>query len=427
MIDSEQETSEARNHNDVSKISQGFELAAGMLISDYKIAALLLVLFGFPQIIFETMGGAATFANLTILWSLNILISAAVLYFVAIRWLKRLSFNQVRPTLASFILLLVLEVVQVSLYGIPTLILGSPAPEVVKFFFSLFLVPGIVLVFRYFFYFIPVTLGVTSIPEIMSMARSIALKEPWIVIKIILGPFAIMTLLSSLSLALSPDGRLLSVSLLSIVLSQTYSILSTYCALAFGLLLMEDQVWRRFELDPYRKARFTTIALSGHRYLSSALLPKNATKILVVGFLVFMGNQFKAPTLKPGPEISIVASKVQDKNLVVTLRIKDQKYNFRGFNPLLFGLAGNKRQSYPDNSLSSRPSKIWLNDNEITSSANSITGPGPFKLELEFETTRPEVELKSLQDLHLWYLLYKVEQILPNSQSSSDSSGGLPS
>jgi hypothetical protein len=264
------------------------------------------------------------------------------------------------------------------------------------------------LLFRYYFYFLPLLLEERSLRAVAATARAFTAADPWLTMRVLAAPFAVEWLAASILQTPSPDGRILIVAQLVAACDGLFWLLSIYLGLACGLVLLDDRSWRAGRLDPYRAPRLATLAAQGSAWLAQALRPKNGVKMMLVAALIGLGNLAAMMATAPAPSFQVDAMKIDGQNLILDLSLRDERYLFRGFNPQFLRLAGEA----PSESVAPVPSQIFVDDEPLSPAVFQIPERAPsVRLRLEFRTNRSTQGLKDLEDLHLWYLGSRVMRL----------------
>jgi hypothetical protein len=111
----------------------------------------------------------------------------------------------------------------------------------------------------------------------------------------------------------------------------------------------------------------------------------------------------------PAVVITTKESSAAGNKVIIRLELSDSDYQFRGFSPFAFALAGEKRTI-----IANTPSKVVLNGEEVSglSTLQKFRTAGETsELILEFKANRSDEELLSLKDLWLWYNSVKIAHI----------------
>ena len=128
--------------------------------------------------------------------------------------------------------------------------------------------------------------------------------------------------------------------------------------------------------------------------------------------------------LPPAPELSVIGLEIKGKELTVQLHAKDEQYRFRGFRPIFFALAGEKRSV-----VSKSPTEVTMREADGDVKLQ-VPARDEAHLELRFSTPRAGEELKLLEDLYLWYKnvrVFKLDMsaavVLPEAEAAPNADG----
>ena len=266
--------------------------------------------------------------------------------------------------------------------------------------------PGLVLSFAFFFFFIPFASGVRHPLVALARARVIIGEEPMLPLKVIVTPLALETLIAAIISSASPDGSSRAVQAFAACFSGLGNALIPFIACAYAFQRMPQKEWESYKLDKYRHARMSTLAIAGNQLLTGSLKPSNGVLLLVVSLFVMSGNFMRAASQPP--EVKTIVNKIEivaDK-LTVELSLHDEKLQFRTFHPFALSVAGETRTIICAKSTSIRktgdPAEI----------VGRLPGESPnLSLTITFECTRSGKELAALQDLYLWHLNAKLVKL----------------
>lgn len=390
--------------NTDDKVLSPYSVASGLIAQDYKILPLLYLLLIFPQLISNFFEEMPALLQL----SLERLAQLVFISIVTLRWIKtfkkeNLKLN-VRSLIAYFItgylvwmtvlMPLLIPVVEGNMSGAASL--------------SVFLlIPALFLLNKYFFYFFPMLNGITNPRKVMESSLSITQAERNLPYKTLITGFGYLSLIVTSLLAFSPDGRSLTVNFLVGLASGILWLIHTYVSLGAALVHWSDKDWHENKLEPYRNARLASISFAAPRLLTHFLLPKQGLLALSVSLLIWFGNMLALEGLKPAPEITIVSAAMKDdKTLSVVLDLEDKEYEFRGFQPLFFHLAGEKGVVVSEGVKVFDPAKP---EDDIKFGLQQ--SDQKVKLQLDFQCTRNAEGMKKLEDLYLWYRSYRLYKI----------------
>jgi len=383
----------------------GYRVASGLLWQDRLALLLAYWILVLPQIL--------DLVDLSFLglpaYSLIGLERVSQLIFLAWltgRWIKRLRRNKIglssRPVVSFFII----GFLTWSALIIPLLLQFTAAPAGVKSLSFVMLIPLVVLINRYFFYFFPLLCGIHPLKETLESSQSINAPDQLMSLRTFAAPIGIFSLLIAVIMAFSPDGRDLWVNILAAVASGFFWFLHCYLALAFALVYWNDRDWHRAGLDPYRQARLQTISLAGPVYLSKIIGARRGVIAIICSLLVWSANLMRLETTPPAAQINLESAEVSKDLVTLKLHLSDPDYGFRGFQPIHFHLAG--EQGAP---VSSKMESAKING-ETDDAFFVIPGDlNQTELTLSFRANRSGTALAKLEDLHLWYRHAKIMKL----------------
>lgn len=402
------------------------KLAAGLLAADHTLVLYCYPFLTLPLFVEEFVNRfSPTFAF--VLSGGERTIELIFLFLLGIRWADKLrAQNETLPSPGileqanfrafTFARLLLTGFVLWALVIFPPALSIAGGKFQSTIFLALFL-PGIILSYRYFMYFFPILFS----PRGQSMARSLHsaaqfVKSDFLLpFRILAAPLGISTLISSLCAAPFPDGRDIYLSLLGDLFSPLLWVLSCYLGLAFALLMLSEKEWRELGLDPYRHARLDTLSILSPGWLASILSVRSGIKFLIVGSLVWAGNQIRLELMPPPGEITIKSVEVAEDTVTMNIEVKDLKYDLRAFQPVNLRLAGEKYLETSDSSAVIAPSPEKVISPETTDSPDlRFYVPHttePVQLTLIFKALRSGEQLTALQDLYLWYRHARIAQV----------------
>jgi len=394
---------EAQSYPD--KVKAGYLLASSLIIQDWRYILYRLPLFLVPAFL-ATLLPQTISSRVVIDLSFRI-IALIVIFLIVGRWIARLRVNS-QQIGARVFLLLALTGFAYHLLMVGPIVLMTLLPPGLAPLSLVLLVPSLYLALRYYFYFIPVMLGVRGAGSILKRSASLTHQSIWLPLQILLAPFAVALLVSRLILVFSPDESSQSLTMLSEASFGIFYFISTYMALSMALVMMPEKHWSDANLDPYRGSRLNTILLLGSDWLARYLRPGSGALILSVALLVWAGNGVRALTIAPSVSLEVIASNVTEEGIELELYAHDIGSGFRSFYPGLLNLAG--KAGTP---LSARPQSI-----QVQGESTAIFRPlspqleGPVHLLLVFETDRSSEELRAMEGVFLWYRQYKIQELL---------------
>lgn len=363
------------------------------------------------------LGEGPILSNLAYVAFLDGILGLLFVFIVSWRWRNKLSRQKKSITSHTVLVFFLLGFAQWALYSLPMLMLLTPLPQPATFGLLMLCCIGMVLSYRFFFYFFPAILGLGSFKQILIIAHSYYLQDRSLAIKVLLAPFAIAMFFSHAVLVFYPDQRDTLTVFLSLALSGIFTVLATYLGLAASIVHLDDINWRQANLDPYRQDRLATVAFHSPKWLENQLVFKPALFTLLFAGMLILGNYFKAESMAPAAKLKIVdyslssiateANKEAESDLKnrsklkLTLDLNDSEYKFRGFSPSNFRLAGESGRI-----VAFSPSSIIFSGKSLDT-ADVLPRKEQLELTIEFETTRETQELSRLKDLYLYYRSYQ--------------------
>lgn len=394
-----------------------YRLAAGMAARDFPLILLLYPILLIPVAV-EQWLLPVSLGELVVALIVDRTCELIVLAIIGTRWIGRLRPEGPRPRLISLLpRLFVAGFLVWSAIVLPVL-LGLKADAEWSFLIGLcLLAPGSAFAFRHLFYFIPILIGVRSLREIFYEARQITAEDRLMPFRVLVGPFALMLLFVTLSIAPVPDGRSIFFSTLSSSFTGIFWILSTYLGLAFGFRGISLSRWRAQRMDHYRDERFDTISLKAPNALAKLMTARVGFRILAVALFFMLGNYTRSATIPPSPHIAMNSVAVDGSKVRVELTLSDPRYKFRAFSPSNFMLAG--ESGIP---ISKEIPHVKV-DGKSVEGAAVPRGVDQFGLTLDFETNRSDSDLRELEDLWLWYQFVKLFPIPKNMLAGSNKEG----
>jgi hypothetical protein len=258
---------------------------------------------------------------------------------------------------------------------------------------------GIFWSLRYYFFFAVTALLGKSIKSSAETSLIISKRQPLAALRSLLGPLGIAAMATVLIVALQPDGRSLWINVAAASMEAVFWLLSTYTALAFATVCIEEHDWMTAGLAPYRTDRLRTLQTQGESRLATILTPAAGIKLLVVALLVLFASLAREQRIPPAISVAVKNIELGDYKIKVTLEVSDPNYLFRGFKPAAFSVRTKSDTPIADNltraSLSASKQEVLL---FMPSSDGS-----PRELFIEFESTKSRENLQGIENAWLWY------------------------
>lgn len=393
-------------------------VAAGLLWEDRTKAALWYLILISPALCGSALGARSEGAVIMLRVFARVL-DLAFLYVVWVQTLRKLSRNEFSGSFYSFGLLLIIGCLTWIAMLVPGVFAG---PQTLTGAAPLLLplsLTALICSYVFFFYHVPLILNHRSPRKILSLAYSFVARDWLLPVKVMAGPAGLMYLMLGLIAIPAPDGRYAAALYLSDLIGGTFWVLCTYTGLAAALLYLTDDDWRSAKLDPYRQARLTTLAMQSSEILKFILKPSHGYQMLAVSLIVWAGNYARLSEMPPTPHISVVSLHAQDRRVHLSLDLTDERFSFRGFQPLHFRLGGAKGKW-----ISNFPERASIPGDPRDARFGFSTAATKNRLLLEFVADRPHDELAELEDLFLWY---RGARLLKLNFKIPDHSAGKPS
>jgi hypothetical protein len=408
--------------NGSKPLAPAFALAAGLVWQDRLVLIPWYLLLVAPEWILVMLHGPSNEAILFCQLAACTL-EIVFMYYVCRRWICRLSRTPKQPyELSAFFRLLLIGYAFWMMLVVPLVLSMYLSPEQ-RLIPLMMLIPALIIMLRFYFYFFPAALHERSVGTILQQAKQFTENDKMLALKVLAAPIGLMLLSSSLIGSISPDGRERIVLWLASLTEGIFPILKAYLGFAVALYLLNDAEWHKQELDPYRNARLNTLELGAPAWLAKLLSPKTGVYLIAMGILVWIANQGRAVQLPPTPTIGlqqVVVEQVENSSagsstssisgepasspdarsqIVIELDLHDSQYHFRGFFPHFFNLSGESGVL-----VASQPASILVNgiplDTEVLRAFSSMD---QMTLKLTFFSDRSTEQLTALEDLHLWY------------------------
>lgn len=384
--------------------SPAYGIACGMLAQDWKMLFPLYLFLIAPQVV-ATLVSADDARDALFFMLAGRIVDLIFLFLVGMNWLRRFSLKARAFSLKPLFPIVSVGSALWMLFMVPLAAQFAPVPEVLKLALLVLLIPAVMINLRLFFFFVPLLLGQRPSREASDFARTYTAHDPYLALKIILGPAALSLLITNLISSFSPDERSIVVNTLVDLSAGIFWLLTTYVATAHAFLQMPEAAWHANGLDPYRQARLTTLSMRGAAWFAKILSPKKTLALVLLSVLIWSGNFLRLSEMPPAPALVVDALDTQGHSLAITLSAKDGTYHFRGFRPIFFALAGPQRGI-----VSKWPERVAL-----AGSAQDVRlGLPPSDaatLRLEFTTERSAEDLVKLEDLYLWYRNVKLQKL----------------
>lgn len=396
-----------------------YELTAGLIAVDLRLLLISYPIISLPSVIEDFLNPLNSFTAL----ALSLTEKVLQLIFLCVfshRWANRLRKDPKELSFASLLNILITGLVLWCLLALPPFIALRTDKSDFDFLPSLLLlglIPGVVIGFRYWMYFLPMSFGRKPLLQSLVIAKSFVVVDKWLPLKTLVGPLGVSLLLMSLLSIPYPDGRSAALNGLIDITSGLIWLLSCYTSLAFGLLMLSEKSWYELSLDPYREARLSTIVLQSVWPLTNLLNVKAGLRMLLLSALIWFGNIIRLEFMPPSGRVEVVSAFAEEDKAFVQLKITDQGFKFRGMQPVAFSLAGGQfieSGANPSHIVCRYPNIVRVADAKNPSDNFLFSlprQPGELTVDLEFQCSRSGAALRELEDLFLWYRKVKLDQI----------------
>ena len=386
------------------KLPSDYRIAIGLLMKDR-----LILVPGFLVLLLPFLVGLVWNQQSLISLLIERLIQIAYLAFVSFRWIEIFTVRSFKPQLSlskRLFRIFLFELAIWSTLSIPTLAQMSALPPETKMIFLFLLVPGVYLWFTYYFCFFPIMIGLQNWKDIFTEARNITANNFFLPLKTLIFPLAIISLLSGLLAAISPDGRHEIIVYLQILIAPLFWIFSVYLSVAIALRYTSDRVAHEAAIDPYREGRLATQSILCPTWLENLLRIRNASVLFLLSIIIWVSTLVRLESLAPAANIELKKVIVEGNTTKILIDAKDPQFSFRGFYPIHFAMAGEKRAVI---------SKLIKSAKEVGQDEDLRLGIPEdrdyIQMELLFETERTGDALLQLEDVYLWYRGIKLLKI----------------
>jgi len=378
-----------------------YHIAAGFLWEDRSILLPLLLILTVPGAMALLYEPLSTQYPILIGITKRI-VDLSVLLFVCHRWIDRLQVEGHSLNTDTIFRFLSAGLGMWLLFEVPLLGIQAQFSPTLTLLAIFLFIPATIVALRYFFYFFPIVLQIDKVTEILAVTRSYTMQNRFLAVKALLAPLAIMMFLVALTLAISPDERESYVTWLKVASTESFWLLSTYLAVAFGFTNLKAAEWSTYGFKPEREELLKGLESYGPQWIGKILKPKNGVKIILLSLLIGVGNQVRLFNTPPSVTFNVQSIEIEGSTIRLTIDLTDEEFHFSGFTPFGLTLAGEKGQSIVQPLRS--PQKVFV-DGVPVSWTDLVVSKDTINLTLtvEFTTNRTSDSLKKLEDLHLWY------------------------
>jgi hypothetical protein len=414
LSDSEQETQVKNPKGAIDAERQKFalgpytELASAFLRIDRHFLWALLAFASAPQILYLTLGEAlhvhARTANL-----LNILVEVAILGLVAVRWIPSISGKRENSLLVATLYFFLWAFAFALLAAAPGLLFSGQfegfdiAPTLVlALAFAMGL--SIFLLFRFFFYFVPIFSGFFGRKDVLSLSAVMTRGRILLPVYVLIPPIAVVSLTGALAEALLFNVKGMLPDIVLALIGATQPILSAYLAIAVSITALPKDLHKRLGWSEEVPSRVHALCAWKLKWIARIFEFRRALALLVVSVLLWSGNLMRSESVAIGFTSHVEKIEIQDQLIRLDLHLRDTDEDLsRAVNPALFRLAGPKSEEF-----SKGPPKVILAGKALPLMA-SLPRKKELRLQLEFEVPRKASDIRSLKDLNLWYQSKRVE------------------
>ncbi len=377
-----------------------FRIAAGMLRADVVFLLPLLALLSVTTIA-STLLPLEEFSTVLTLLVADRTLQLVVVSLIALRWSARFE-SHARSNHARII-----TARRIILWGfgiwctlsLPRLLAEFVNNSAIQMALIASVGLGIFWSLRYYFFFAMTALLGKTIRNSAQSAIRIARQQPQAALRSLLGPLGITALVTVAILALQPDGRSLWINACAASAEAVFWLLSTYTALAFAVVFIEEYEWRTAGLVPYRSDRLKTLEAQGRQQLATLLSPATGLKLLALSLLLLFASLAREQRIPPAASISVKNVEISDYKVKVTLEVADSTYRFRGFKPAVFSI-----RTKSDTPVADELTRATLSaDKDEVLLFMPSTDGSPRDLFVEFKSTKSRENLATIENAWLWY------------------------
>lgn len=401
--DSDPDSIDARRALRKTALERAHRLAIGMAIEDRHSLLIWLLVIALPELLVtftETLSPPMVVGA----YLLRESFSLYFMYRIANKWtayFKEGDFKVRAPDFHSklrpFAMLTMFLWLPLML---PSIFAGYTNSEEWRLLAGAIYIAGLLIYFQFYFYFVPLLMGARNPNEVFQGATAIFRQYKLLPVLAAGVPRILLIIPVAVATALSPDQRYLSVTGIILALEVLCWIVQVYLSIGYGLVFCPDNLWRHYEMDRYRQARFSTVTVLAPEPAFHLLRGKNLFKVFLLGLLINTANYMQLLQLAPAPEINPVGLSINDSELTVNLSVSDPEFRYRGFQPRWLIIAGTNRsmdilaEPFPEVTVDGNP----FERNNLTYLKGKAV-----ELSLTFKTSRKGEDLAKLEDLYLWY------------------------
>lgn len=383
-----------------------YQLTSSLIWNDRNLLLWYFLIISIPPMLFnQYYPTSQTFIIATIIARVSEL---TFIFLVTRRWLQRVSSSPMSIKPATVAYFAIFGFIYWALIEFPRLALSVTIDGDFQIIFLMLYFPAIYLSLKYYFYFIPAVFGEKIFAKILLQAKHYTFQDLRLPLRTMIAPLGLTILLKGAITAFSPDLRHLSASILNEIASNLFLFFSTYLSIGFILAhKLTPKLFENYNLNPYYASCIETINVNKKKWITTQLSVRHGFFLLLVGALLWTANGLQLSSLPPAPKITLIDANAINQHVIVTLDIEDEKFNFRGFHPISFNLAGENRTA-----IAPPPIKAQIDSSPEDVRLQLPPNRSKAILQLEFLSNRKGKALTELEDLYLWYFnvkLFKIE------------------
>lgn len=212
----------------------------------------------------------------------------------------------------------------------PSLLVLSNDPALSVFALFL-LLPILVLMYRFFFYVLPLSAGEPDPRTVLLSSSEIVVESKLLPLRILALPVGLYVLFISLVFLGSPDGRESWVPWLLALAEGSMPVILAYHGLAQTLAYAPQSVRERYSL--LSKDQLWEKHFRPKIPLDVFSFPKVGLLLLLLGVSLSVMNSQRAAELPPAVEMNLLESTLTKEKASLLLDFSDSEYDFRGFDP----------------------------------------------------------------------------------------------
>lgn len=384
-------------NDNVIRTEQAYASAAAMLYDDRFKLPVFCVVLALPALLKEVfeVGNLTAFLFLTLF---DKLIELSFLYYVGRRFFSMVSAKGISDERGVLLRLLGFGAVLWLAIALPVTLQAAVPAASGQLVLLLLLACGFAITFTYYFFFVPILLGVTRISEIFSFARGYTALDRTLPFRVVIPSVALTVLLMGLCLFPYPDGSSAFFLYLADIVSGLPRIVSVYLALGFAIVFLLPGHHPGVELRPYHQAHVISMGVRAPGWLKQWLHLRNSFVLLLIGSSVWASNSMRLQVMPPNAEVKIESVTIGDNEASVTLKVHDKENALRAFDPSNISLGTPKHAPISEDLLS-----VSVNGSKLGPLDRITPSSSPVTLTLQFKTPRSEEQMRRLQEVVLWY------------------------